>query len=550
VLDEAVATALQAEQECERQRQKGKGASPLFFFAHALRGPLDDLGLSDAEAIDQVGRILAGLHPDAADPWVAAFPNCLVDAPVAFVERLRLIRTSKFQRREMLARAVVEADARPLPADAISRNAGRFKNLCEVLQEWHGSQPFPLSVVAFGTALGVHRDSITEYKKGGRAGRWLVEVKKAIPNRRAARYRFVVLPVALVPSTPQECAGVFKSVKAEAQEGGGADSRTRNLGAEGSPRRSPLAVAGEANAETPPPATATVPTAAACETTAIANLNAWATALNALGLTARWGVLHTDIDRNKTAWREYSMEALRCTVGQILQVAKRKRWNVIVRMFPDIKGRLIQLDDLSVGQIDILTPYAFLVTCTSSGNHQAWLAVQDGTPELHQRLIAHFGADGRGSSGSARLAGSVNFKRKYERIGFPTVEIAQHNTGKLTSVRALEAAGFVSARVQTSPQAAPQPGVSRPACRLARPTARPQAWPDYVRCVDGAPKHNEGSPDISAADFLWCRIAFQWGWSVPEVASELMRFSRHAQKRGQGAQYCDRTARKAAATVR
>lgn len=292
-----------------------------------------------------------------------------------------------------------------------------------------------------------------------------------------------------------------------------------------------------------------MPTAAACEATAIANLNAWATALNALGLTARWGILHTDIDRNKTAWREYSMGALRCTVGQILQVGKRKRWNVIVRMFPGIKGRLIQLDDLSVGQTNILTPYAFLVTCTSSGNYQAWLAVQDGTPELHERLIAHFGADGRGSSGSARLAGSVNFKRKYERNGFPTVEITQHNPGTLTSVRALEAAGFVSAREQTFPEAASHPRVIRPTCR-SRQRGGPQAWPDYVRCVEGARKYGGGSPDISAADFLWCRIAFQWGWSVPEVASELIRFSRHAQKRGQGAQYCDRTARKAAATVR
>jgi len=55
-----------------------------------------------------------------------------------------------------------------------------------------------------------------------------------------------------------------------------------------------------------------------------------------------------------------------------------------------------------------------------------------------------------------------------------------------------------------------------------------------------------GRPDISRADFTWCMIAIDRGWSVEEAAARLLEQSSKA--RENKAQYAVRTARRAAAT--
>src|SRR5258708_16873978 len=59
-----------------------------------------------------------------------------------------------------------------------------------------------------------------------------------------------------------------------------------------------------------------------------------------------------------------------------------------------------------------------------------------------------------------------------------------------------------------------------------------RTWPDYERCVAGAPPSKEGDgPDRNMADFFWCMMAAQRGWSIEETASRLPEVSAKAQER-------------------
>jgi hypothetical protein len=55
---------------------------------------------------------------------------------------------------------------------------------------------------------------------------------------------------------------------------------------------------------------------------------------------------------------------------------------------------------------------AFLILQTSPGNHQAWMAVEGGDREFSRRLKISTQAD-LTASGSVRVAGTFNYKRKY-----------------------------------------------------------------------------------------------------------------------------------------
>jgi hypothetical protein len=74
-------------------------------------------------------------------------------------------------------------------------------------------------------------------------------------------------------------------------------------------------------------------------------------------------------------------------------------------------------------------------------------------------------------------------------------------------------------------------------------------WPSYPRCVQQAPRVHGGEdrPDISRADFVWCMIALDWGWSMAATAARLMQESRKAQETGK--RYALLTVQNAAAAV-
>ena len=218
----------------------------------------------------------------------------------------------------------------------------------------------------------------------------------------------------------------------------------------------------------------------------------------------------------------------------ILDQATRIQLNLIVRPTPP--PVFLQLDDLSESATKRLSPLAFLTLETSPGNHQAWLALAgQADPDFARRVRKGAGADPT-ASGATRVAGSLNFKPAYAP-GFPRVRIGHVAPSRIITRDELEGFGIV---------APPEP------VRVARPVPyRPEGerrWPDYQRCLIGAPlNHAKTGPDTSRADFTWCMVASDWGWSIEATAQRLMAESSKAQENGEA--YAATTARKAAAAA-
>jgi hypothetical protein len=223
----------------------------------------------------------------------------------------------------------------------------------------------------------------------------------------------------------------------------------------------------------------------------------------------------------------------------MLDSAPGKQRNIIVR--PHGPGvTFVQLDDMAPAMLTRLAPAVFLALQTSPGNFQAWIAM-DGAEDkdFARRLRKGTGADAT-ASGATRVAGSLNFKDKYAP-NFPRVAIDQANPGRKTTAAALEQLGLVALPESPAP---PRSKTNR-----MRPAAGNRRWPDYARCVEGAPLNSDKSgPDISRADFVWCMTAIDWGWSVDETAARLSEESVKARENGEG--YAARTASNAAAAVK
>jgi hypothetical protein len=233
---------------------------------------------------------------------------------------------------------------------------------------------------------------------------------------------------------------------------------------------------------------------------------------------------------------DIGLDELRRRIGRVLQDAAGALHNVIIRPRSS-STTLIQLDDLDSAMAERIASWAFLVFQTSPANYQAWVAVEQGAPEdFGRRLRKGIRAD-LTASGSTRLAGSLNFKPKYAPA-FPTVEIIHASSGNVTSMAALEQAGFVAA---PEPPRGPQ--------RTREPARSSSKWPSYARCLQGA-RPSQGDPerlDVSRADFTWCRTAYQWGHSVKAIAAQLTELSSAAKK--DGPNYVRRTVARAAASV-
>lgn len=256
-------------------------------------------------------------------------------------------------------------------------------------------------------------------------------------------------------------------------------------------------------------------------------------------------VTMTDVNGEKTGYQvNRSLEELRRTTGRALQAAATLQQNFIIRP-RSTTATLIQLDDLTGAKADRITPHAFMVLETSPGNFQAWVAVEKGASEdFSRRLRKGNGPEpfaDLSASGATRIAGSRNFKTKYAPA-FPLVAITQTNPGYITDSAMLELAGFVAAREETRPAAKAAP------FRISPERRSRKAWPSYQICIQGAPRANgEDKPDISRADFTWCRTAIEWGWSREDTAERLMTLSSKAKENGEA--YATATASRAAASV-
>jgi hypothetical protein len=193
-----------------------------------------------------------------------------------------------------------------------------------------------------------------------------------------------------------------------------------------------------------------------------------------LGVQA-FDVTETDIDGHKQDFRACQrVEQLRRWMPYLMQSAIERQHNVIVRP-KRASARFVQLDDLSRVGVERLSTPAFLILRTSPENHQAWIAVQECDADLARRMRRGSGSDPT-ASGATRVAGSLNFKRRYAP-NFPMVTVLEAAPKRTVTPAELEALGLV---------AAPDPSPVKPTGRACQGRGSKQ-WPSYERCLQNAP---------------------------------------------------------------
>src|ERR1700733_9604284 len=240
---------------------------------------------------------------------------------------------------------------------------------------------------------------------------------------------------------------------------------------------------------------------------------------------AHFDLTHLNIEGEKRGFRpRQSVSQLKNSLPKLFPGATARQNNIIVRPHAD-QMHFIQLDDLDEPGLKRVGEAAFLTLRTSPGNHQAWVAVSDlssgeDAKDFARRLRKGAGAD-PSASGATRVAGTTNYKRKYE-ADFPTVTICGFSPGRVMTTSQLDALGLVA---QPEPEKAAAVLPLRPH-RVSDHGPRQRQWPDYQRCVTNAPPSRDGDgPDRSLADFFWCMMATQRGWGIEETAKKLIEVS-------------------------
>lgn len=215
---------------------------------------------------------------------------------------------------------------------------------------------------------------------------------------------------------------------------------------------------------------------------------------------------HLNIEGEKRGFRPHqSIFQLKNSLPKLFPGAIARQNNIIVRPHSDT-AQLIQLDDLNADGLERVRDVAFLTLQTSPGNHQAWIAASglkggEETKEFARRLLKGVGAD-PSASGATRVAGTTNYKRKYEP-GFPKVRILDASPGRIVTQADLDSRALVA------PQEPPTVVPLQPTRRRSRSEGE-RTWPDHERCVAGAPRSKEGDgPDRSMADSFWCMLPAQ-----------------------------------------
>jgi hypothetical protein len=218
----------------------------------------------------------------------------------------------------------------------------------------------------------------------------------------------------------------------------------------------------------------------------------------------------------------------RCKISKTESVMAGE--NLIIR--PTGKGvAFLQLDDLAAEQLERVRPAAFIIHATSSGSHQAWIAVsglpegKEAFKEFMRRVRKAVGSNDKSASHATRLAGTENFKTKYAP-DFPTVTIIETHPGRVMTPEQLEALGLVA---PPEPVKATTLAFS-PRSQNSSKTVR--QWPSYEKSLAGAPPKSDGSgPSRSHADYWWCCLALQWKWSIEDTEAKLLEVSEKARER-------------------
>jgi hypothetical protein len=239
-----------------------------------------------------------------------------------------------------------------------------------------------------------------------------------------------------------------------------------------------------------------------------------------------------DIDEAKKGFQVCSTAELKRGLPERLEKATQAQLNVIIRPRAT-EALLVQLDDLDAAKVGKLACYAFMTVKTSANNFQVWVAIADGpkddgrkdeAKQFRKRLRKGAGAD-TSATGAVRMAGSLNFKRKYAP-DFPMVKVSQAQPGQRVTVAVLDAAGLIAAEEAVTPAAGAVPVLQPPASRADAP----RSWPNYDQALRGAPM-KDGERDRSLADFMWAKWAAQRGWQANEIAYKLAGVSEKARER-------------------
>jgi hypothetical protein len=235
----------------------------------------------------------------------------------------------------------------------------------------------------------------------------------------------------------------------------------------------------------------------------------------------RFDVTRTDVNCQRRDYRPgRNVAAMRLVLPHLVGLSWELHQNLIIRPEKPARGVLAQLDDLDAGQLERVHAVAFLLVETSPRNHQAWLAIENGTDDFVRRLVRTIGVDWNASR-AVRIAGSPNCKTKYAP-DFPVVRIVGSCPGSWTTPAVLESFGLV----------ADEP-VPRAALRVsARVVYRsgPRGWPDYDYCLRVAYGKKDGTIDRSGADCLWCKFALERGQVSESVGMKLLEVSGNARE--------------------
>jgi hypothetical protein len=237
--------------------------------------------------------------------------------------------------------------------------------------------------------------------------------------------------------------------------------------------------------------------------------------------------------------RRLTAEKLWRRLPTLFERCEAEHLNFIIRPRFDKDPQIVQLDDLDRQKTEEIQGYSFLVIETSPNNYQAWLAVRDRDSDFAGRLKRGVGAD-KGASGAVRIAGSLNFKAKYAP-DYPHVKVVYTSLDRpLANAEQLEKSGLVA-----------DPLPYREMLSRVTVTHPPNAWPDYQRCINGAPlSGTHDGPDISRADYTWAKIAlekFRWIANPEKVVEKLFSLSSKAKEKkpDAGREYCRLTVERA-----
>jgi hypothetical protein len=212
---------------------------------------------------------------------------------------------------------------------------------------------------------------------------------------------------------------------------------------------------------------------------------------------------------------------VRFRIRQILTEAEQEHWSVVIHPCRSSAATIIQLDDLPEETVTNIRPHAFLVTRTSAGSYQVWVAVVDANAgELARRLKRGTGAD-TNANGAGKIAGSRNWKPRHLPT-FPLVVITYLNPGHKSNWDDLESDGFVAS---VAPPVAPRPA------RVPRGQVPIGLWPDYDWVKNGARKRRYSSgQDLDGVDAFWCKLAAVRRHSLEAIAAKLLCVSTNAQE--------------------